>query len=158
MRKRGPQKAGTGVKLRDLRRNLANFNRRDEKEQIWPRLWRQKKRRWQRMWGAPRWSQRSWRKMKRIVIKRERGKKKSRGHLERLHIAGVPTHSGRKGKLFRKRDNRPTTKTLRDCSQWENVHRENKKQRKKEAAGLPAIAGNSFSLRNIVLDGWILCF
>lgn len=44
MRKGGPQKAGTWVKPRDLRRNLANFNRRDEEEQIWPRLWRRKKR------------------------------------------------------------------------------------------------------------------
>lgn len=70
----------------------------------------------------------SWRKMKRIVIKMESGGGLgSRGHLERLHITGVPTHSGIKGKLFRKRDNRPATKTLRDCSQRENVHRDRRK-------------------------------
>lgn len=68
--------------------------------------------------------------MKRIVIKRERGGGKSRGHLERLHIAGVPTHSGRKGKLFRKRDKRPATKTLRDCGERENVRRDGRKIRR----------------------------
>lgn len=94
------RKQGRGVKLRDLRRNLANFNRRDEEEQIWPRLWRQKKRRWQRMWGAPRWSQRSWREMKRIVIKRERGGEEVQGTFREASYRWRADTFWEKGKTF----------------------------------------------------------